>query len=112
MADEWTFAQSNPGEQLARLHFFSMQKQQGKRNIPFTITVREYVTAPQDQALRFLAEADPQTNQKTIPFTPRGWGSTLLKALSECIREIHRFPYEADEPGPPAGPAPGVRPGR
>jgi hypothetical protein len=24
-----------------------------------------------------------------------GWGTTLFDALNQCIREIHRFPYEA-----------------
>ena len=48
--------------------------------------------------MRFFAQADKQTNQNTAPFTPIGWGSTLLKALSECIRAIHRFPYEGPWP--------------
>jgi hypothetical protein len=47
----------------------------------------------------FFAQADKQTNQKTAPFTPCGWGDTMLKALSECIQSIQRFPYE----GPDAG---------
>ena len=41
-------------------------------------------------------EADKQTNQKTAAYRPSGWGSTLLKALSECVQAIHRFPYEGD----------------
>jgi hypothetical protein len=35
--------------------------------------------------MRFFAQADKQTNQRTAPFTPVGWGSTLLKALTECV---------------------------
>jgi hypothetical protein len=27
------------------------------------------------------------------PYTPSGWGKTLLAALEECIREVNRFPY-------------------
>ena len=27
-----------------------------------------------------------------------GWGGTLLKALSECVSAIHRFPYEGPMP--------------
>jgi hypothetical protein len=45
--------------------------------------------------MRFLAQADKQTNQNTAPYTPAGWGPGLLKALSECIRSIPRFPYES-----------------
>lgn len=95
---EWTFAQSEPAEELAHLHYFSMKKRQGDGDVEFLITVREYATV-HEQGMRFFAEADKQTNQKTAPFTPCGWGSTLLKALSECVKAIHLFPYE----GPPTG---------
>lgn len=96
---EWELAQSQPSEKLAQLHFFSIMKQQPGGEVEFRITVREYV-AGKDLSMRFFAEADKQTNQNTAPFTPVGWGNTLLRALTECIRAIHRFPYE----GPPAGP--------
>lgn len=95
---EWTFAQTDSGEELARLHYFSMKKRQGDGDVEFLITVREYATV-HEQGMRFFAEADKQTNQNTASFTPCGWGSTLLKALSECVRAIHLFPYE----GPPTG---------
>ena len=97
MSDEWTFAQSDPSEELAKLHSFSMKKHQPSGVIEFNITAREYVTNPQDQSMRFFAQTDKQTNQTTSPFTPSGWGSTLLKALSECVREVHRFPYQGPE---------------
>jgi hypothetical protein len=90
---EWTFAQSNPSEELAQLHYFSMKKRQSDAEVEFLITVREFATRNQ-QAMRFFAQADKQVNQKTAPFTPCGWGETLLEALRECIRGIHRFPYE------------------
>src|SRR5438552_2727804 len=90
---EWELAQNDPSEQLAQLHFFSVKKKQPNGEIEFRITVREYVPR-QDQSMRFFADADKQTNQATAPFNPCGWGSTLLKALTECIRAIHRFPYE------------------
>ncbi len=92
MAD-WTYAQSDPSEELAQLHFFSMKKRQPDGEIEFQITVREYAT-PRDESLRFFAQADKQTNQKVAPFTPCGWGSTLLKALAECVQAVHRFQYE------------------
>ena len=96
---EWELAQSDPSEQLALLYFFSIKKRQRDRDIEFRITIKEFV-AGSDQSMRYFAEADKQTNQSIAPFTPTGWGSTLLKALSECIRAIHRFDYEGplDEP--------------
>ena len=93
---EWTFAQADPSEELAQLHYFSMKKRQPDGEVEFKITVREYATRNQ-QAMRFFAQADKQVNQKSAPFTPFGWGETLLEALRECMRAIHRFPYE----GPP-----------
>jgi hypothetical protein len=59
--------------------------------------VRQHAT-PQQRGMHFFAEADRQTNQSTVPFTPCGWGPTLLDALSECITAIHRFPYEGPPP--------------
>ncbi len=90
---EWTFAQTQPSDELAQLHFFSMKKHQPDGDIEFPITVREYAT-PSDESMRFFAQANKQTNQKTAPFTPSGWGSTLLKALAECVQAVHRFSYE------------------
>jgi hypothetical protein len=95
MNEEWTFAQSEPSEDFARLHWFSIRKRQPDgTNVEFTIRVREYARPRNDPNLRFFAEANPQTNQNTVPFTPCGWGHTLLKALTECIKSIERFPYE------------------
>lgn len=92
---EWTFAQTQPSDELAKLHFFSMKKQQPEGDIEFTITVKEYIDRNQFH-MRFFAEADKQTNQKSAPFTPCGWGESLLQALSECVRAVHRFPYEGE----------------
>jgi hypothetical protein len=94
---EWELAQSRPTDQLALLHFFAMKKQEAAGEIEFRITVKEFVGA-QDQSMRFFAEADRQTNQNTAPFTPCGWGNTLVKALTDCVRAIHRFPYEGPFP--------------
>lgn len=92
MAD-WELAQSHDSEKLAKLHEFSMIKVQDDGEVEFRITVKEYV-AGMDQSMRFFASTDKQTNQETAPYTPCGWGNTLLKALSECMQAIHRFPYE------------------
>jgi hypothetical protein len=98
MNDEWTMAQTDPADELARLHYFSIKKQQANGEpVEFVITVREHVPSREDQSMRFFAQADKQTNQRAAPYTPCGWGSTLIKALGECVRAIHRFPYEPDE---------------
>lgn len=97
---DWVFAQSDASEELAKLHFFSIKKRQPEGEIEFLVTVKEYVDR-NPQNMRFFARADKQTNQKTAPFTPFGWGESLLEALSECVRAIHRFPYEG-EVGPAA----------
>lgn len=94
MAD-WELAQSHDSEKLARHHYFSMIKEQDGREVEFRILVKEFVPG-MDQSMRFFAEADKQTNQSTAPYTPTGWGSSLLKALSECVQAIHRFPYEPE----------------
>ena len=90
---DWEFAQTDPAEQLGHLHFFSMKKLQGSEEIDFTITVKEFCT-PKNPALKFFAQADKETNQHAAAYTPSGWGKTMLEALSACMREINRFPYE------------------
>jgi hypothetical protein len=92
---EWTFAQSDPADELAQLHFYSVNKRQGDQVIEFRITVKEFAT-PNRLSMRFYAQADKQTNQKTAPYTPSGWGTTLLQALGDCVKAIQRFPYEGD----------------
>jgi hypothetical protein len=91
--EEWAYAQSKPTEKLARLYHFSVMKQQDGAEIEFQITVKEYAT-PTDRRMRFLALADKETNQESAPYTPCGWGETLISALSDCLRELNRFPYQ------------------
>ena len=90
---DWEFAQSDPAQRLAKVHWFSVVKQHDGGEVEFTISVKEYPT-PRDPALGFYAEADKQTNQKVAPYTAVGWGNTLLAALAQCMREIERFPYQ------------------
>jgi hypothetical protein len=89
---DWGYAQSHPKEHLARLHFFSMKKIEPGGEVDLTITVKEFFT-PQERALAFFAQADIQTNQGVAPYTPAGWGQTLLEALEACVREVNRFPH-------------------
>jgi len=91
--EDWTFAQTDESEKLAKLQLYSFTKKQDGQEIEFVITVKEFRPGA-DQSMRFLAQADKQTNQKTAPYLPSGWGSNLLGALSACIKEIKRFPYE------------------
>jgi hypothetical protein len=90
---DWQYAQEQLTERLCRIEHYSMLKQQAGRDVEFLITVREYVNPP-DPAMRFLAQADKQTNQKTAAYTPTGWGPSLLQALAECMKGIRKFPYE------------------
>ena len=92
---DWVFAQTDPKQQLARLHHFSMKKHQDGRDVEFVITVREYLTPP-DPTMTFFAFADKETNQKVSSYTPSGWGDTLLTALSQCVSAIERFPYQGE----------------
>lgn len=94
---EWGFAQTDTSQEMAQLHFFSIKKHHPAGEVEFIITVKEYIT-PKEPTAHFFAQADKQTNQGTAPYTPSGWGKTLLEALSECVRAINRFPYEG--PGP------------
>ncbi len=92
--NDWGFAQTDPSQQLARVHHFSVIKQQDGAEIEFLITIKEYYS-PKDPAQPFVAQSDKQTNQKVAPYTPTGWGQSLYEALSRCVKEIYRFPYQA-----------------
>jgi hypothetical protein len=91
---EWGFAQTDPAQELAEVHLFSIKKHYPGGEVEFTITVKEFIT-PKEPTMRFFAQTDKETNQKSLPIKPSGWGKTLLEALSECVRNIDRFPYEA-----------------
>ena len=92
MAD-WVYAEVDPGEELAKLHYFSFKKRQPEGEIEFVIAVKEFASRNALQ-MRFYAQADKEINQGTAPFHPFGWGDTLLQALDECVRAIRQYPYE------------------
>jgi hypothetical protein len=92
--EDWQYAQTERSEGLAQLHHFTMTKRQNGRDISFNIVVKEFATAPEGQHLRFFAEADKSVNQTTAAFVPSGWGDSVLKALSDCMRLIRQFPFE------------------
>jgi hypothetical protein len=93
---DWKYAQENPSEALARLHFFSVRKKHPSGEIEARITVREFAT-PEIGALQFFAMADIELNQKTAKFQPSGWSDTLLGALAECLKNLRRFEYEGPQ---------------
>ncbi len=95
MAD-WHYAQNDPSEELAQLHWFSMKKRQPDGDVEFVITVKEYVER-NAQSMRFYATADKTVNQELGPFTPFGWGETLLGALSECMTVIRSYSCVRDD---------------
>ncbi|HLG95443.1 MAG TPA: hypothetical protein VKX49_03925 [Bryobacteraceae bacterium] len=90
---EWSYVDTEPGEGFCEIRYFAFVKKQPAGDVEFLITLREYVHPP-DPALKYFAQADKQTNQKTAPFTPVGWGSSVASALHECVKSIRRFPYE------------------
>ncbi len=90
---EWTYVDTEAAEAFCQLQYFAIKKRQADGEVEFVITVREYVNPP-DPAMKFFAQADKQTNQKTAPFTPVGWGQSMSAALHECVKSIRRFPYE------------------
>ncbi len=92
--EDWKYSQRDPSEALAKLHFFSVKKKHKTGEVELRITIHEYVTAEIGDLL-FYAEADQDLNQGTAPFRPFGWGNTLSSALSECLRNIRKFEYEA-----------------
>ena len=92
---DWMHAEMKPGSELAKLHFFSLKKQQGDRTVDFRITIWEFAERNK-LMMRYFAQADKEINQKTMPYIPSGWGETMLNALNEAVREIHRFPYEGE----------------
>ena len=91
--EDWQYAQADQAEGLAQVHHFTMNKRQNGRDIAFSIVVKEFAVAPEGQHLRFFAEADKQINQGTAAFVPSGWGDSILKALSDCMRLIRQFPF-------------------
>jgi hypothetical protein len=92
---EWHFAQIDPSEELAELHYFSMKKHQPEGDVEFIITVKEYVDR-NPHLMRFFAQADKEVGQKTGAFRPFGWGATLSQALSECMKLVRRHSFEPD----------------
>ena len=91
---DWKFISDDAAEALCRIEQFGIRKRQADgTDVEFVITVREFVQAP-DLAMPFFAEADKQVNQRTVPYTPCGWGGTANEALWECVKAIRKFPYE------------------
>ena len=77
---EWGFAQTDASQELAQVHYFSIQKPYAGGQVEFLITVKEYIT-PKEPTMHFFAQTDKETNQNTAPYKPCGWGKTLLEAL-------------------------------
>ena len=92
----WEYLSDDPNLGLIKLHHFLVCRLQEGREIEFPVTVREYPEGSRKGPLRYFAQTDKQTNQKTAPYTPSGWGPTIDEALSACLKEIQRFPYEGE----------------
>ncbi len=94
--EEWKYAQQHPSEGLVRLHYFSIRKKHATGEVDLRITVKEFAT-PEIGSLQFFAMTDLPFNPVTN-YRPSGWANTLLGALSECMINCRKFPYEAAEP--------------
>ncbi len=90
---DWSFAQHDEAEQLAKLEHFSVIKQTPNGDREILIAVYEYHT-PQDPAMKFVARANQALYQKTAPVVPIGWGNNRLTALSACLAMVRKFPFE------------------
>jgi hypothetical protein len=90
---DWSFAQQEPEEQLAKLEHFSVIKKTASGDREIRIALYEYET-PQEPAMKFVARADQPLYQKTAPVVPIGWGNNRLTALSACLSMIRKFPFE------------------
>jgi hypothetical protein len=90
---DWSFAQKDEQEQLAKLEHFSVLKKAASGDKEILIALYEYST-PNDPAMKFVAKADQPLYQKTAPVVPIGWGNNRLQALSACLAMIRKFPYE------------------
>jgi hypothetical protein len=94
---QWNFTSTNPSEELAQIHVFTVKKRLSEGEVEFRITVKEYALPPVGQRVRFFAEADKLVNQKTAALLPSGWGDSVWEALEGCLRLIRQFPYEGEE---------------
>ncbi len=90
---DWKFVQKDPTEALAKLHFFSVKKKHASGEVDVRITIQEFATS-EIGARQFFAMTDIEVNQKTMRYQPSGWSSTLMGALSECMKNLRRFEYE------------------
>jgi hypothetical protein len=93
--DDWMYAQKNSSERLARLHYFSVKKKHAAGEVEVRITVKEFAT-PEVGSLRFFAMADIPFDQVT-KYQPSGWANSLLGALSECLVNCRKYPFEPAE---------------
>jgi hypothetical protein len=73
-----------PPNKLARLRFRKNRMAPvGEFRIGLAICEAMRIEMP------FFARADDaRPNQKTLPFTPSGWGNTLLDALAGCVETV------------------------
>lgn len=96
---DWHHIHTNPGEELAQLHVFTVKKRQPEGEVAFRITVKEYAVPPVGHRVRFFAEADKRVNQKSGALLPSGWGDSTWEALEGCLRLIRQFPYDGEDQG-------------
>ena len=65
---DWTFAQTQPSDELAQLHFFSIKKRQPDGDVEFVITVK-----------------DSGTWRSSSPDTTSGRGMPIMRGLMDRV---------------------------
>ena len=90
---DWSFAQQDEAEQLAKLEHYSVIKKTDTGDKEILIVLYEYLT-PAEPTMKFVARADQPLYQKTAPVVPIGWGNNRLTALAACLAMIRKFPFE------------------
>ena len=91
LVTEWIYAQNDPSEELAQLHYFTFKKRRPEGETEYVITVKEFASRNALQ-MRFYAQSDKEIGQGAGSFRPFGWGDSLLAALSECVGAIRQHP--------------------
>ena len=95
--EEWIYAQTQPSDCLAKLHYLSVKKQHAGGEVELRIAVKEFAT-PQIDSLHFFAMTDLPFDQ-TTQYRPCVWANTSLGALSECL--INQYEAPPESPGCP-----------
>ncbi len=88
----WKFAQKDPTEALALLHFFSVTKKHASGEIEARITVKEFANAKTTD-MKFLCEAEVVGGTRRHGYftRPVGGGCDLVRSPGNSCGTIRNF---------------------